>query len=191
MSQQQVLKRVVGALDAAGVEYMITGSVVSCLQGRPRSTHDIDFLLNVHKENVASLVEAFNGVGFVVDEKAVIEAIGGRSMFNLLDADTADTVDLWILKHDPFDRSRFKRRYIERFEDIEMYVSSPEDTILAKLRWAKLSGGRAKHLADAVHVYEVQHDKLDVDYIAHWVRKLGIGPLWNQLIDQAQPLEEK
>jgi hypothetical protein len=35
---------------------------------------------------------------------------------------------------------------------LEMQVSSPEDTILAKLRWAKLLGGSEKQITDALRV---------------------------------------
>lgn len=42
MSQQELLKKVIQVLDDVGIQYMLTGSVVSSLQGEPRSTHDID-----------------------------------------------------------------------------------------------------------------------------------------------------
>ncbi len=62
-----------------------------------------------------------------------------------------------------------------------MKVSTPEDTILAKLRWAKLSGGSEKQFTDALRVYEVQFGKLDIDYIMEWAKKLNIELLWKRL----------
>jgi hypothetical protein len=53
-------------------------------------------------------------------------------------------------------------------------VSSPEDTILMKLRWSKMSGGSEKQFIDAIRVYEVQHKKLDHEYLREWALKLGI-----------------
>ena len=47
MSQQELLKRVVRILDGAKIKYMLTGSVVSSLQGEPRSTHDIDIVVAI------------------------------------------------------------------------------------------------------------------------------------------------
>ncbi len=44
MSQQELLINAVRALENAHIDYMLTGSVVSSLQGEPRSTHDIDKL---------------------------------------------------------------------------------------------------------------------------------------------------
>jgi hypothetical protein len=47
MSQQELLKRVIEILDARKIAYMVTGSVTSSLQGEPRSTHDIDLVIDV------------------------------------------------------------------------------------------------------------------------------------------------
>jgi len=67
-----------------------------------------------------------------------------------------------------------------------MLVSSPEDTILAKLRWAKQSGGSEKQFTDALRVYEVQYEKLDIDYLEQWVKKLNVESLWKRLVDEAE-----
>jgi hypothetical protein len=67
-----------------------------------------------------------------------------------------------------------------------MQVSSPEDTILAKLRWAKLSGGSEKQFTDALRVYEVQFGKLDLEYLDRWVKKLDVQSLWKQLKEEAE-----
>ena len=47
MSQQELLRLVVARLDEAGIEYMLTGSLASSLQGEPRATHDIDLVIAI------------------------------------------------------------------------------------------------------------------------------------------------
>jgi len=49
MSQQELLAKVVGTLDGAGIDYMTTGSIVSSLQGEPRATHDVDMRETIFK----------------------------------------------------------------------------------------------------------------------------------------------
>jgi hypothetical protein len=39
-------------------------------------------------------------------------------MFNLIEVNSGDTVDFWILTDQPFDVSRFARKYAERIMDI-------------------------------------------------------------------------
>jgi hypothetical protein len=67
-------------------------------------------------------------------------------------------------------------------------VSAPEDTILMKLSWAEQSGGSQKQFTDALRVYEVQHDVLDIDYLNEWATQLGIDSLWQRLLAEATPL---
>ncbi|MFH1096953.1 MAG: hypothetical protein ABH886_00780 [Candidatus Desantisbacteria bacterium] len=186
MSQQELLKKVIQVLDRTGIQYMITGSVVSSLQGEPRSTHDIDMVIAIQKSVATKLVEAFPPPNFYLDEESIFDAINRQSMFNLIDVNAGDKVDFWILTDDSFDHSRFSRKVSEEFMGLKMQVSSPEDTILSKLRWAKLSGGSEKQFTDALRVYEVQYGKLDIDYLEHWVKKLNIESLWKQLVDEAE-----
>jgi len=76
-------------------------------------------------------------------------------MANLIDTVSGDKVDFWLLTETPFDYSRFTRRYHEELMGMRIAVSSPEDTILMKLRWSKMSGGSEKQFIDALRVYEV------------------------------------
>jgi hypothetical protein len=185
MSQQELLKKVIQTLDQAGIQYMITGSVVSSLQGEPRSTHDIDLIIAIEKSNAHKLVEVFPPPDFYLDEESILNAIDRQSMFNLIAVKEGYKVDFWVLTNAPFDQSRFSRKISEEFMGLKMQVSSPEDTILAKLRWTKLSGGSEKHFTDALRVYEVQHGKLDMNYLEYWAKKLDIVPLWKRLRDEA------
>jgi hypothetical protein len=59
MSQPQLLKKVIVALEQAGIQYMLTGSVVSSLQGEPRSTHDIDIVVLIEPGEIPNLTAAF------------------------------------------------------------------------------------------------------------------------------------
>jgi hypothetical protein len=47
MSQQELLAKVIRTLEQLGIEYMVTGSIASSMQGEPRSTHDIDIVVDL------------------------------------------------------------------------------------------------------------------------------------------------
>jgi hypothetical protein len=185
LAQQDLLTYTIQALDRAGIDYMVTGSIVSSLQGEPRSTHDLDLVVAVQPEHVLALLNAFPAPHFYVDEAAVVEAIEVRGVFNVIDRREGDKVDFWMLRDDDFDRSRFGRRYEEEVFGIRIKVSSPEDTILAKLRWAKLSGGGDRYVRDALGVYEVQRDSLNLSYLEDWASRLGVVDLLQRVRDEA------
>ena len=186
MSQQELLKDVIQTLEDAGIEYMVTGSIASSLQGEPRSTHDIDLVVAIQKSRVKELVEAFSPPDFYLSEDSILDAIDRQSMFNLIDTKEGDKVDFWVLTDEPFDQSRFSRKYVEEVMGMRIQLSSPEDTILIKLKWAQLSGGSQKQFVDALRIYEVQFDKLDQGYLAYWIKALNVESVWKRLQDEAE-----
>jgi len=186
MSQQQLLEKVVPVLEGLGIEYMITGSIASSMQGEPRSTHDIDLVVQIPSNAIGPLLNAFPMPDFLLQEEAIRDALRHRSMFNLLSLNDGEKVDFWILTDDAFDQSRFRRRQKNRLGSIEVQVSAPEDTILAKLRWAKLSGGSEKQMKDARRVYELQGASLDQSYLRIWAGRIGVDDLWQAVQQSAK-----
>lgn len=135
------------------------------------------------------MLQAFPGPRFYVSESAAAEAVRHRRSFNVIEPATGDKIDFHLLKDTPFDRTRFQRRVKVTLAGHAIPVSTPEDTILQKLRWSAASGNSEKHLLDAVGVYEVQADRLDMPYIEHWVRELGLAERWQALLEQAEPFD--
>lgn len=188
MLQPKLLIKVLAVLNEYLIDYMITGSLVSSIQGEPRATHDVDILVNITQSAIPVLLSAFPPPGYYLSESAIKEAIQQKSMFNLLDTTEGDKADFWILTDEPFDRSRFERKHIENLLGFSMKISTPEDTILMKLRWAKLSGGSEKQFTDALRVYEVQYQNLDLGYIDLWVQALQLQEYWERLKQDSQPI---
>lgn len=188
MSQQELLIRVARALDEAGIGYMVTGSLASSLQGEPRATHDIDFVISIDDEAAEELAGAFPPPRYHLDLESIREAIRRSDMFNLIDVESGDKADFWILTDDAFDRERFLRRRYDEITGTRIAVSSPEDTILMKLRWAMRSGGSEKQYTDALRVFEVQSGGLDMKYLKTWAERLGLSELLEKLESEAEAL---
>jgi hypothetical protein len=159
VSQTSLLIDAVRALESAGVGYMLTGSLASSLQGEPRSTHDVDLVIEVDVRVVEALAAAFGTDAYHFDGIAAIDALG---------------IDFWALTDEPFDQSRFSRRVMCPVFGFEVAVSAPEDTILQKLRWSSSLGGSERQLRDAVGVYQVQRGALDEGYLETWSKALEI-----------------
>ena len=174
-------------LSALGVEYMLTGSLASSFQGEPRSTHDIDLVVVLTERDIPALARAFPEPDYFLSEDAIRDAIRHHSMFNLLSLNDGEKVDFWLLTNEPFDLSRFRRKTVETIQGMALAVSSPEDTILVKLRWAEMSGGSEKQMNDALRVYELQRPVLDLTYLNDWASRLGVESLWRRLQADAAP----
>jgi hypothetical protein len=189
VSQQSLLTHVLETLDQVGIAYFITGSTVSSIQGEPRSTHDIDLVVALEESAASALVASFPEPDFHVSADAVRDAIEARSMFNVLDLTSGDKVDFWLLTDEPFDVSRFGRRQQIDLFGLGVFVSTPEDTILQKLLWSRLSGGSDRQERDALAVYELQFARLDQPYLDTWADSLQVRPILDDLRSRAEPLE--
>src|SRR5207245_5727001 len=62
----RVLREAVPAVARAGYAFLVLGGLASSLVGRPRWTHDIDFL--VRPDDARDVLEALRGAGFTTEE---------------------------------------------------------------------------------------------------------------------------
>ena len=96
MLQPKLLIKVLALLNETQIDYMITGSLVSSIQGEPRATHDVDILVKITNAAIPTLIKTFQPPDYYISELAVEEAIQHESMFNLLDTTEGDKADFWI-----------------------------------------------------------------------------------------------
>lgn len=180
--QAQLLKEISSFLSNHQISYMITGAWSSIFYGRPRASHDIDFVVELHAEDLPKISAAFRKLSgeFTVQTKSIEEAVEQKSMFNLIHLPTMLKLDFWILTEEQFDQARFNRRKKVTILGQQMDIASAEDTILQKLKWYQQSKVE-KHFIDAAFVYQVQEKNLDKKYLKKWMRILGIENYFQQL----------
>lgn len=179
--QAEFLTTISSFLDAHSISYMITGAWSVIFYGRPRASHDIDFVVDLYEKDIDRTLAAMRELPteFSVQPKAVETSIKERDMFNIIHLPTYLKLDFWLLQADPFDQSRFKRRKRVEVLGRPMVFASREDTILQKLRWYK-QAKLEKHIVDAAFVYQIQK-QLDKKYLDMWAQKLGVTRYLKQL----------
>lgn len=161
---------------------MVVGSFAASVYGISRATHDLDIVIALTSDAVSDLAKTL-GDGFYIDEEAAKSAVAHSDMFNVLHLESGLKVDFWILRDDEFARTQFERRIPTKAWGTESYVASPEDTILSKLLWYKITPSD-RQLADVRAIFAVQRDLLDYDYMRRWSAALGIEDLLNSLIEE-------
>ncbi|MDH5519867.1 MAG: nucleotidyltransferase family protein [Acidimicrobiia bacterium] len=169
--QRQLLRLVVDKLTALEIVYMVSGSLASSLHGEPRMTRDIDIVVDGSADQLRSFAGSFDPATHYVTDPIV--ALSHRSMFTIVEIPTGWKVDLMIRKDRVFSRTELERRMWATIGDVELMVVSPEDSILSKLEWMKLSESD-RQLADVSGIIAAYHDNLDWDYIQRWAAELGL-----------------
>jgi hypothetical protein len=177
VSVSEVFGVVQGALEAAGVPYMVTGSFASAVHGEPRASKDIDVVIAPTREQLIAFLRQLPPGRFHADEHEALDALEHRSMFNIIDYSSGWRVDLILRKNRPFSETEFGRRRRERLAGLQVSVATAEDVLISKLEWAKL-GESARQLEDAASILRIQGDALDLPYVEHWIGELGLEEQW-------------
>jgi hypothetical protein len=170
----------IARLNRSGVEYLLTGAMASNYWGIPRTTHDLDFVVQLSIESIPSLIREFRD-DFYLDEQAVRGALAPPYQFNAIDRRSAFKIDFWTLRSDPFAMSMFERRLGVDLLDQRVSIATAEDVVLSKLLWDSLTPSE-QQLRDAAGVVAVQSDSLDHTYLRKWADELGFAERLNKLL---------
>ncbi|MBV9496194.1 MAG: hypothetical protein JOZ54_18240 [Acidobacteria bacterium] len=175
---QGLLPRLVAALEAAEVPYMLTGSYASSLHSIPRATKDLDIVVFPNREQLTRFLTSLSPDEYYTDLEDALECLKWRRQFNVVDYATGWKIDFIIPPFDEFNVEEFSRRQTIDVDGVRLSVITPEDIVLAKLLWAK-AGESMRQIEDAATVVRIQADSLNVAYIESWVRRLDLGPQWD------------
>jgi hypothetical protein len=183
MSSADPLAQIVEELERAQIPHMLAGSFASSYHGDPRTTHDIDLVIDPNRNNLDRLVSQLDPRHFYVSAEAVDEAWRRRGQFNVVMMDFGWKADLILCKDRPFSHEEFRRRQPTTISGVTLHVATAEDTVLAKLEWAA-AGESERQLRDVAGILLMREGELDLDYINRWAAELGIEELWEQALHQ-------
>ena len=83
------LREIKALLEDAGIPYMIVGSFASTIHGEPRTTHDLDIVIDPSPASLDHLLAHIDMDAFYVDPDTARDALRRRVMFNMIDMRSA------------------------------------------------------------------------------------------------------
>lgn len=158
---------------------MVAGSWASTTFGEPRSTQDIDVVIDPSEASLETLLRSMRRDGFYVDAEAATAAMRQRGMFNAIHLATGWKAGLIIRKARPFSTVEMARRRPAVIRGVPVMVASPEDTVISRLEWSTMAGGSQRQRRDVAGILRVQTG-LDRGYIQHWEEALGLEAEWRE-----------
>lgn len=183
----QAVLPVIEALERAGVEYAIGGSVASSFSGIARATQDADLVVDLRQPAAAPFISAL-GPSFYADLERAEQAIRSRRSFNVIHLPTMYKVDLFVAEDTPFSRSNFARRVLLEVPGAgrSLYFTSAEDIVLHKLCWyAEGNQISDRQWYDLSGVLRIQGERLDRIYLDAWAERLGVAALLARALAEA------
>jgi len=171
----EVATRVAAALEALDIAYSIGGSLAGSFAGEPRATIDIDIVVALDATQVPALVASLEN-DFYIDSAALHRAVIERGTTNLIDQHTSIKVDLFIAGATALDDELLRRRV--RVSGQDLWVHSPEDILLQKLRWFRRGGEMSdRQWRDVLGIVRVQGKRLDLEYLISGAVRLQVRDL--------------
>ncbi|NEP00958.1 MAG: nucleotidyl transferase AbiEii/AbiGii toxin family protein [Symploca sp. SIO2E9] len=174
--------------ETLAIPYYITGGVAATAYGDPRTTRDLDLVIELNRDNITQLVEALEKAGFYCPPIAVQDILDGRGrVLSVTHIKTVLNADLILNSDTDFDHSKMARRRKIALDEAgveEFFVVSPEDVVLSKLLWRK-SSGSMKQWTDVLGILKVQGELLEFDYLWQWAEVLEVANDLDQAFTEA------
>jgi hypothetical protein len=167
-----------------GIPHYITGGVAAATYGEPRTTRDLDIVIALPLNQLDAMVQRLESEGFYVPGVEAIRS-GQLQTLGITHQETIARADLMLAGTDPFDQAQFnRRRGIEIPNRGTLYLASPEDIILNKLRWGQQSQSE-KQWRDVLGILKVQGQTLDFVYLTQQAEALDLTNALVQAITAA------
>lgn len=169
----EAMRRVVGVLEAMGLQYAIGGAVGMGFAGVVRGTRDLDLLALLPAIRTQEFAGAVEEQGFTmrdqegrpipVEVPRMVASMRDSGQFRIWWRDTK--VEVFVPKV-PLQDSILKRRRRVDLGEFSLWITTPEDLILLKMIFH-----REKDLLDVKQLLAVNQDVLDWRYIEEWIEK--------------------
>lgn len=181
-SETEAVLAILRLLNDQQIAHLIVGSLSVNYYGQPRSTNDVDLVIDASPSELESFLTACAG-DFETDSQYLFETITGTTRLVLTHRSTRFKVELFLLSDDPFALLRFSRRIPIEYYGVHTFIPSKEDVVIQKLRWLA-RGKRAKDRDDARMVLAVTGNQLDMEYIRSWTERHGSTRLLDDLLSE-------
>jgi hypothetical protein len=162
-----LIRRLVKAFEASGLDYAFTGAIAASFYGLPRTTTDVDLMVQVSdKLGKSRLVRSLARAGMRADEKEIDRALAsGYRIVTFGDRKTAYSTDIIILNE------KLQKR-VGTVAGIQTFFQTPEDLILAKLRMIKATVPKERALKDKEDIRAIlRFTVVDVEVIKKRAKK--------------------
>lgn len=165
-----LLQNIATIFEDLEIPYMLGGSMAMNFYTVSRATTDIDIVVLLQAKDVDKLLLRLQN--FYYNRDTVIEETQKKGMFNVIDHVTGFKIDFIILKDTEYSLTAFERRNLYNDLGFDVYVTSLEDLIIAKIQWIQqLYSDRQ---ANDIYMLLQNPDK-DMEYINNWTQKLNLN----------------
>ncbi len=175
----EILRILCSYLNESEIDYVVVGGVAVMYHGVPRTTVDIDLIIQSNDDEIPGFVEFLNSKGFDANVEDLRVALREKSHSTIFFADSLLRLDIQGVN------SQFDRMTLDRAIAIELFnttikLGTAEDTLINKI----LFHGE-QDLRDALGILSRRQPQLDIAYIESTCKKLKILDDWKRFLKES------
>lgn len=168
------------ACRAVGVDHAFTGGIAVVAWGEPRTTSDVDVLVDLDPDAIDDLVDVLDGEGLEVEARdlRIAHEEGGHA--TVFSAEPGLHVDVRCVRTDAA-RTEIDDAVDVPLETGAIPVVRPEDLVAHKARF-----GAPQDLEDARSILARQWEAIDRDRLNRWAKRLDVQDEVQALLDEVE-----
>ncbi len=162
------------------IKYAVTGSVASIIYGEPRTTHDIDIVIEMDIDTAEVLSKIFPADEFYFPPIEVLKTEilrTSRGHCNIIHFKTGFKADIYFCGKNQFEKWAVKNAKSFKFNGTEIYIAPVEYVIVKKLEFYK-EGHSQKHIDDIKAILFNSRDDIDFPLLEKYVSDFGLQQKW-------------
>jgi hypothetical protein len=189
------VRLVLDALDALQLKYLVGGAVAVWAWGDVRTTRDLDLVVELPVEAIADLSRELAQRDMLVPADIILDILlNSRSdlAINAIHMYSGYKAELFLLRPGDVYRAQAleRRLLVDLGPPIgEVWVHSPEDLIMYKLRYFRISR-QPKHVRDIASIMLTLGKELELDYITSWSERLGLTETWQEVQEAVRRMSD-
>lgn len=188
-----LLQRMIHALKQLKLEYVVVGGVAVIIKGEPRTTRDVDVIVepDVNREN---LLHSFQKKDFEFVQDPFTK-LKNNSMITILDKQSSLTVDLKVAKSE-IDQLALTHKQFYTYKGLKIPIPSPEIILLGKLIYlGDITNEKRTFLlkisdvTDFTAVFNRNKQKIDKGWLKKKAKQYGLERSLQRLLDLAEEVD--
>ena len=196
MEFENFLKRTVSALTEANLKYIIVGGFAAIYRGKPRTTLDLDIIIENNLNKINKFFELLKTNNFDVMDEQIAFALKERTNISIFDNESILRIDLKIARN-PEEIATLNGAQDEKYKELNLKMASVEQILWGKILYmgnileipeSELLD--SNDVLDFIYVFQ-QAKKIDMDWLRSKVEFKGLDKILDKLVNLIDKLKNK
>ena len=167
-------------LNDSSIKYAVTGSVAAIIYGEPRTTHDIDIVIENDLKDVNKLISIFPENEFYCPPVEVLKTEilrSSRGHCNIIHHKTGFKADVYFCGKSEFEKWAVENSKPIKYNSKQILIAPIEYVIVKKLEFYK-EGHSHKHIEDIKAIIQNSKEMIDFPLLENFLNKFNLQNEW-------------